>query len=194
MKVFVPYTEIQPATLECLKPYEYTAVKMVEETDYQRYCEQRWVEGESFITIEHDTAFKPEAIEELENCPEEWCAFGVTGNQEDQSTDFTSEPPTLALMKIGRGFIEKCSDMWGGLYPRQIPWKWCDSWLAWYARTNGLTCHRHYPNVVNANPRYTVEELEGEKTVETIAGGLACVHPPTVTVESNILDENGERK
>ena len=78
MKVFVPYTEIQPETKECLAPYDYVPVKMVDDGDYLRYFQQRWAEGKSFINIEHDAVFARGAIEELEQCPKEWCFGGIS--------------------------------------------------------------------------------------------------------------------
>ena len=213
MKVYVPYTEIQPATSECLEPYEYTAVKMIEETDYLSYFQQRWEEGESFLNIEHDTVFERGAIEELESCPEEWCAYCTGGNDAvwDQEKGkvkvlpfrikhfVDGVPPTLALMKIERSFIKKHPDVWDGFLEsdRKPKWVWLDSWLDGYTRSRGILCHQHYRKVVNANPLYPpLEELEktGEiHVLQTVEGASAGVHMPTIMVENNILDKNGKR-
>jgi hypothetical protein len=215
MKKFVPFTKIIPATLECLEPYEYTAVKMVEETDYPRYFQQRWEEGESFITIEHDTVFERGAIEELENCPEEFCGYAVGTYDavwDDENAKVKILPyrirhfvegtaPTLALIKFERSFIKKHPNLWDGLPERtdlKPRWQWCDSWLHGYTNPRGILCHQHYRYVNNANPgRKTLLELEqtGDiRVMETIDGASAGVHMPTIMVENDILDKNGKRK
>jgi hypothetical protein len=127
---------------------------MVRDDDYLTYFQNRWEESESFINCEHDTIFHPKAIKELENCPGEWCAFGVT----TQAQCFVDgEVPTMALMKFGKEFIKKCPFIWGDMAATDPPlpvWNMCDSWLNNYTRAMGVVCHQHYPDVVNANPRY----------------------------------------
>ena len=220
MKVFVPFTEIQPETKGCLEPYEYSAVEMKEDTDYLHYFQQRWAEGESFINCEHDTIFEKGAIEELENCPEEWCAFGVWGNEImfDQETHTAKVKPfhekhfadgnvaTLALMKFGQKFIADYPTIWDEMSTSKtwmdIPmWRWCDLWLDYY--TGKTTCHQHYPRVINANPLYpSVQELEDiqrrDEMEENGTAGIsesasAGVHMPTIMVENNVFDKNGKR-
>ena len=215
MKIFVPCTRIIPDTLKCLKPYDYTPVKMVEETDYPRYFQKRWAEGESFITIEHDTIFGPGAIEELINCPEEFCGYATGGydaewDEENKKVKILpyrtrhfaeGTAPTLALIKFESSFIEKYPDLWDGLPERtdlKPRWQWCDSWLHGYTNARGVICHQHYRQVINANPSYkTLLELglTGRIHVfDTIEGASAGVHMPTIMVENNILDKNGKRK
>jgi hypothetical protein len=220
MNVFVPFTEIQPETKECLAPYDYTPVEMVNDDDYLHYFQQRWNEKESFINCEHDTIFERGAIEELENCSEEWCAFGVWGNEivwDQESSKATTKHfhekhfvdgnvATLALMKFGQKFIAAHPAIWDEMAASKfidIPmWRWCDLWLDNYTQEN---CHQHYPRVINANPLYPSSEelediarrnemvLEEEGTVGIDTGAAAGVHMPTVMVENNILDKNGKR-
>jgi hypothetical protein len=208
MKIFIPYTSILPETLKCLEPYDYTPVKMVEENDYPHYFQKRWEEGESFITIEHDTVFEPGAIEELENCPEEWCAYSIGGydavwdkeNAKVKILPYSIKhfvdgiAPTLALIKFESSFIKKYPDLWDGLPERtdlKQRWMWCDGWLDGYTRSRDILCHQHYKNVINANPKYkTLLELEKTGRIhlfETIEGARARVHMPTISVENNIL-------
>ncbi len=187
---------------------------MVEDDDYRRYFVQRWGDGESFINCEHDTVFERGAIEELENCPEEWCAYSVGGNDavwDQEKGKVKVLPfrikhfvdgviPTLALMKFESSFIKKYPDVWNGLLEsdREPKWVWCDSWLDGYTRPKGILCHQHYRKVVNANPLHPpLEELEktGEIYVlQKVDGAAAGVHMPTITIENNVLDKNGKRK
>jgi hypothetical protein len=172
MKVFLPFTEIQPGTLTSLTPYEYVPIAMEDNFSYPRYFKGRWREGESFINCEHDTIFHKGAIEELIRCPEIWCAFGVS--YADKYAQGTA--PNLSLVKFTSEFIKKFPDLWEqmedveyvakawGVKPSNFetfkqnvwssPWTLCDAWVFMAATTEGIVCHQHYPDVVNANPRY----------------------------------------
>ena len=179
MRIYIPYTEIQPETVKCLEPYGYNTVRMVDDDSYLRYFQQRWADCESFISVEHDTLFRAGAIEELTNCPEEWCAFGVMGRDVvwhmdggvHEETEWYVKNfadgglVTLALVKFERSFIKKYPDLWDEMPNADVEWKhmpkwvWCDSWLNYYMRQKEVICHQHYPEVFNANPRYYGGEL-----------------------------------
>lgn len=156
MKLFLPYTIIQPATRIILSTYNYEPVLMTGEDDYLNYFKQRWQEGESFINCEHDTVFWHGAVEELERCPEEWCAYGQYGQGFGEGQFVDGEPPTLALMKFRAEFIEKYPDVWD-LMPANNPlgptpkWQWCDTWLSMYTKEKGIVCHQHFPPVANVH-------------------------------------------
>ena len=112
MKIFVPYTVILPETQACLEPYEYIPVKMVGDDDYHNYFTERWQNGERFINCEHDTIFHNGAIEELEKCPEEWCAFGALGQIQEKRNFVEGATATFALIKFESSFITKCKNVW----------------------------------------------------------------------------------
>ena len=164
MQIYLPYTVILPATSECLEPYTHCKVEMKDDEAYIRYFQDRWREGESFINCEHDTIFHNGAIEELMECPEEWCAFGEVGNDviwtqgEGPETlplkRFVDGGPTpLALMKFEKRFIDKHPDVWGRIpsdWKSTPKWRWLDAWLQTFMRLNGIVCHQHYPDVINA--------------------------------------------
>ena len=174
MRLYIPYTEIQPATAACLGPYEHTPIKMINDDDYLRYFQTRWTEKESFINCEHDTVFWHGAIEELEQCPEKWCGFSVISQDVvwDQGNGTTNSSglytkhfvdgvgAPLVLTKFDKDFIEEYPDVWDEMAVADVSWKdqpkwlWCDSWLDHYMRSKGVVCHQHYPVVKNANPRY----------------------------------------
>jgi hypothetical protein len=146
MKLFVPYTEIQPHTKMVLTGYNYTPLLMEKEDSYINYFLDRWREGESFINCEHDVVFWCGAIESLESCQEEWCAFGT-----DNGLFFNGALPTLNLMKCSDTFIERFQDVWEDVKGRYLPhgrrqWSGLDRWL------NGqvtIVCHQHFPQILN---------------------------------------------
>lgn len=172
MKIFVPYTKILPATEMVLMPYDYEKVFMPEPDSYYYYFKQRWEDGESFINCEQDSVFWPGAIEDLEKCPEPWCAFGtvndleVPGVQIELQESFAEGAnPSLALVKFDAKFMKKYPHIWDTIEPPEPSPNWdnvesfryCDCWLYKQATyINGVICHQHYPSIVNANPTKTV--------------------------------------
>jgi hypothetical protein len=141
-----------------LMHYDYEPVWITDSYSYLDYFKERWEEKESFLNCEHDSVFWFGAVEEIERCPEGWCSFGVSN--EDSFKDGTT--PTLALAKFSGEFIEKYSDVWddsNNPYPKStVPkWKLLDVWLHRYMQ--GITCHQHYPPIVNANPVKTVVKV-----------------------------------
>jgi hypothetical protein len=140
-------------------PYVFFKVKMKKNHDYIRYFQRRWNEKESFINCEHDTVFWPGAIEELKNCPEEWCAFGVIhadnrGKALSLTTEFVDGgTPHLALAKFDESFIKKYPKLWDNMTGN---WDECDKWLCDYTMKENQICHQHYPPIVNENPERQV--------------------------------------
>ena len=180
MKVFVPFTNIQTATLKCLarEPYSYTPVKMVAENDYLTYFRRRWEEGNTFVNCEHDSLFHEGAIQQLVTCPEDWCAFATSPGEtivweKKNENTFTIVDiikmekfidggiPPFALVKFGASFIEKHPDVWDGVEAaekewwdmlRMPRWMYLDSWLEKLMHEEGIVCHQHFPDIINANP------------------------------------------
>ena len=145
MKIYVPYTKIQPATAICLKGYNFAAVECKGSHGYFEYMQDRWEEGQSFINIEHDTVFWPGSLEAIRDCAQPWCAYGFA-----ISDDFSKEGCVyLSMAKISKDMIKQLPDVW------QEPknWQVLDCHLTNYAKEHGLTVHQHYPSIVNANPK-----------------------------------------
>jgi hypothetical protein len=171
MKIFVPYTRILKVTEMSLMPYDYEPVFMESDDSYWQYFQQRWLECKSFINCEHDTVFYPGAIESLEDCPHQWCAFEA---DQDHTINGEKYPdiqrhfgeggcnPTLSLMKFDAKFIKAHPYIWtelqhGYRIGTELPsWQHIDSWLAKYTYAHDVYCHQHYPNVVNANQTKTI--------------------------------------
>jgi len=162
VKLYVPYTEIQPHTKMVLTGFDYTPVQMKTDTSYIKYFQDRWREGESFINCEHDVVFWCGAVAELERCPYHWCAFGL------QESDSFKDGRTASfnLMLFSDTFIELYPDIWDEVLEERI--KGSTDYPLWHGLDYLLTkimrekyyiyCHQHYPYIINANPiRHDVE-------------------------------------
>lgn len=146
MKVFVPYTKLQDATLISLRGYEYETVPVKGKYGYSKFLKDRWEAGESFINIEHDSVLWPGAIENLENCIGTWCAFDYTqAVWKTQLAPLNSIP--MGAVKITQEVMAKT---WG-VWDKPVDWRGCDVHLFKAARAAGLKIHQHFPGIVNAN-------------------------------------------
>ena len=143
--IFVPYTKLSPVTRRCLRDYDYTAIALRNEDSYSRYLEERWKIKKSFINVEHDVAFFNGAIEELSNCPYEWCAF--TRDEDRGMPDIA----TLCLAKFEDSFLTEHEVDWQAQREaeRGMPsWQFCDSWINEQVQVKP---HLHNPAVLNLN-------------------------------------------
>jgi hypothetical protein len=157
MKIFCPYTNLNPATEVNLSTYEVTFIEMDGGEAYVHYWQQRWREGETFINCEHDVAFWNGAMESLVNCDKDWCSFGLS---KDATRFWNAAAPTFNLVKFTDRFMERYPKVWDDFLeappdPEGKPkWQYCDSWLNnWLGTELGRKeCHQHCPGVANANP------------------------------------------
>jgi hypothetical protein len=148
MKIYIPYTEIQPATRIALIGYEYIPKFLLGEYGYQQYFKDRWDDGESFINIEHDCVPWGGSIDELENCPELWCCFDYSlPNHKLRSLEEEVNGIPLGLMKISGNMIKQLKGCWD----KPVFWYQCDIHLTKTALEHGLKVHQHYPSIINAN-------------------------------------------
>ena len=114
---------------------------------YLDYIQTRWVEGERFVNCEHDVVPWPGAIEQIWECPNDWCYFSYT--------DWFGPVPPFGLVKFSAKFIELTRDMWvdrrANLGSTWWP-KWfnLDTYTWAYARQQRrIAAHQHFPSVVN---------------------------------------------
>jgi hypothetical protein len=147
LKICVPYTRLQPATETVLRGYPVEFYPLEGDDGYVYYLKQRWDDGLTFINCEHDTIFWHGAIESLEECLGDWCAYGLKG--ESPANPWS---PTLNLVKFTDRFISTHPTIWDALLDEDMPpqkWRLCDGWLRKYVGSE--YCHRHTPPVVNDN-------------------------------------------
>lgn len=171
MRLFVPYTIAHPPTVALAVLCGGTMVPMDAGDGYVRYLEERWSEGEPFVNLEHDVEASPAQLDELWECPSEWCGFGAVMAGGDMAHSGGSV--SFCAVKFSTVFLNKTSRVWvdlreffAGRFPtgdgrwrwdgRQWPWSLASDWLPyWIDRwgPGGLEPHKHGPPpVVNARP------------------------------------------
>lgn len=147
LKIFVPYTEIQPVTSITLFQYNYVPVKTEGPFAYSHYFEMRWQVGETFINVEHDIAVWPGALKEIWDCKELWCAYDyVVSDWEHQEAELRAVH--LGCTKISAEMISLLPHCWD----EEVNWNVCDLHLFKQAKEVGIKPHQHFPGVINANP------------------------------------------
>jgi len=162
----IPHTRIGDATEVFLATYGCVPENMpVERIDvsgspsaYLDYLEARWDEGKTFVNLEHDIVPWPGALQELNNCPRNWCFFGYL-----PGLDFVeiSGAAPFGLVRFRSSFIATVPDVWKNMRRRFADrddphmWRINDIELANYTKERGLfTPHQHSPSVLNANPKF----------------------------------------
>lgn len=145
IKIFIPYTEIQPATLIALIGYNYTPVKVEGDYGYSEYFKKRWEEKQTFISIEQDIVIWPGAPDAIWNCSRELCTYDIhLPNHRKRNLEAETRCVPPGCIKFSKEFIEKTPGFWD----TPIKWDMVDQHLI----TSGIRVHQHYPGVVNANP------------------------------------------
>ena len=100
-----------------------------------------WEEGETFIVIEHDVLPWPGAIQELQNCSEDWCSFTY------EMKNGYGIYHAFGCTKFGKGLIEALPDAWMQIEDHN--WNRLDSQFCKLALMAGLVPHPHRPPVIH---------------------------------------------
>ncbi len=156
MKVYIPYTQLNPATayvVQALPSYELVKVDD-SPTAYVEYFQSRWDIGEDFITMEHDIVPWPGAIDQIGECKAPWCVFAYYPEQKAIEMSF------LGLVKISSVLIRAIPDVWrdmGTTGNLDRLWMLCDQQLFFYATRHGIWPHQHFPPVVNVKPTNEIQ-------------------------------------
>lgn len=77
MRVVVPFTDLAPGVTDALDAtgHPYEMVEMTNDESYYWLIHELWADGGSFALVEHDITVHPTVFDELDACPEVWCAF-----------------------------------------------------------------------------------------------------------------------
>lgn len=80
MNVYVPYTVLSQPVLDALAATgsSYTGVDVSgSDSAYCELLQELWARQESFVIVEHDVLVRPDTLQELAVCPNNWCGFPV---------------------------------------------------------------------------------------------------------------------
>ncbi len=155
MNIHVPYTKLQPVTIQALAGYQVTLAKVEGPYGYRSYFRDRWRAGETFISVEHDVVPWPGALEQLWACPELWCVYGYHDNDNFADPAVTGFP-YLGCVKFSAELIAATPRAWAhnpcdchDQHPED--WVTLDRHIAHMLRPVWAP-HQHFPKVRNANP------------------------------------------
>ncbi len=143
MKLIVPYTNLRPLVRATLEQYNLHPkfVKLSGEDDYWNLLSQLWEEKESFVLNEHDVLPWPGAIQEIADCPADWCSYTY------RMKKGYGIHHAFGCTKIGQGLIEAIPDAW--INVDSTHWHDLDGQLCIMARNSGITPHPHRPPVIH---------------------------------------------
>lgn len=151
MKIVVPYTRVNPATVESLAGEDFEMAYVGDHpNDYPFLLWALWEEHGDLIIVEHDVIVQLGQIEELRRCREPWCSF----------PEYEGGPPSFSLVRFRWELMAANPDIWRNLFTahRSQPlWSMCDSWLASHVE---VACHLHGPPwAVNTRPWGTLHAV-----------------------------------
>lgn len=163
MKVFIPMTQLQPATEiytldKTVDPgADYTQVDVSSDSlAYTRYLEGRWQQRDSFVNMEHDVVPWPGAINQIWYCPYPWCFYGYVPDVDCVENNCAP----FGLVKFSSELIKTFPEVWSKMreyYAEDFEyvWQYHDVWMFEYVvnKLEGPRPHQHYPAVFNANPK-----------------------------------------
>ncbi len=126
----MPFTSLAPGVVEALDAtgwsYETVAVSGSDEAYYD-LLSGLWADSEGWINVEHDVLVNPDTLDELADCPHDWCRFPV---------EYVNGPyPGLGCVKFSTEIVRRNPDamvevglLSDGNHPRKF---WCrlDGWL-----------------------------------------------------------------
>lgn len=117
-------------------------VEMRGQGDYHDLIADLWHDGETFLTVEQDVVPHAGALQELANCPEEWCAFAYDYPPFGQYAGMGCAKFSAALIKR---FPDALTATGSWHDERHPPKHWCrvDGWLKQYLLERGARQHVH---------------------------------------------------
>ncbi len=126
---------------------------MAAEESYYGLMVEQWRKGETFTVVEHDIVCWPGAIQELANCPEQWCTLPYYC-----SVGWIIDG--LGCTKFGESLIARHPNFFEEPFPDccRHTKHYCglDRLIAHRMEDLGLKPHVHGPGVVNLNDKWTV--------------------------------------
>lgn len=147
VNLFVPYVKVYPTTFIALIGFNYqpSLTSVDDDYSYQKFFEERWKEGKTFVLVEQDIVVWPGAVKKIWDCPENLCAYDahLPNHQTRTLNDDNTEIP-LFCIKISESFIKDHPTLWDEPVMFNM--------IGQRLQTAQRNVHQHYPGVVNANP------------------------------------------
>jgi hypothetical protein len=108
---------------------------------YRDLLEEAWAGGEGFLVVEHDIEIRAGLVDELEACPEPWCAVPyVVGSDPNGFIE-----SSLGCTRFSTALLAAVPAAISGLPVRD--WRQLDCELSPRLRTAGYVPHVHLPAV-----------------------------------------------
>lgn len=148
MRVIVPYTTLHPVTKAVLEGYRLPSLTFVQlsrdDHAYQRLLAFLWRQRETIIIVEHDVAPWPGCLEELHQCPAEWCSCSYAWTNAHGRTGVGLHH-MLGCTKLSSELMAALPNLWD----EPCHWTDCDKRLFFAARDIAKEPHPHRPSVVH---------------------------------------------
>jgi hypothetical protein len=140
--VAVPFTSLRAETVVALTGEQVRYSPMLDDGSYFELLRDLWVDGRSFIIVEHDIVVNETTLDELRVCDHDWCAmpFPYRGNPMAYS---------LACAKFSAALIARNPDLMEIVGQRSDakhpPRHWCrmDAWIWQLLTDRGEVRHEH---------------------------------------------------
>lgn len=152
MKLIVPYTaKIRPVVSETLvKLYKLNPIfEYVGNGDFEYYhlLKRMWLEHEDFVIVEHDVLPWPGAVEELFQCPYNWCSLGYKINVTSTGRAGYGAYHTFGCAKFSTGLMDAMPKVWDSFESRH--WSHLDAQFATHATAICQSPHPHRPPAIH---------------------------------------------
>ena len=100
-RLYLPYVSVAPGVREGIKDTGWKATEVYvggSDSDYWAFLANLWAEGETFIILEHDVTVYEDSFDVLNDCENDWCAFGLPY--------LTGTYPGIGCVKFGAELME----------------------------------------------------------------------------------------
>jgi hypothetical protein len=130
-----------------------TFVQTLAEDAYFNLWKELWDKGERFVLIEGDILPWPGAIQQVWDCPENWCGFPMYIHGFIQHSLGACPKFSAELLAQTKGAMDAARDLTAmGIYSPPTTWRGIDTRLMYVLMRSGLHgAHLHGPAVTHLN-------------------------------------------
>jgi hypothetical protein len=146
-RVVVPYVKLHPVTQQVLNGSNADVHYEMVGDDDGAYCQllnNLWQRGSSVIIVEQDIVPWPGALDEIWQCPAQWCTYSYAWRNEYGRTGIGLSH-MLGCVKLSAELMRALPNVWR----ESCSWVNCDRRLFFTARNHGIDPHLHRPAVTH---------------------------------------------